>query len=170
MNELMKLIEDEIYLDKKIKFYLSKEILKEQPQNSEEILGHLEKAKHNLSFVYDIKELDYPDWLITGCYYSLYHATLALILSKGYSSKNHNATLSVVVKEFYEKGLELPELEILNKFFITSQDLIFYVDAKEKRKDASYSSKFVFEQKELNEMRQKTIEYVEKIKNLLNIN
>lgn len=168
-KELEKLIDNKSLLDSKINFYLSKGVLKKQEIDRDEIKGHIEKAKHNLFFVTNLKDSVFGDWLIAGCYYALYHSTLALILSKGYSSKNHNATLCITVKEFYEKGIEFLELEMLNKFFILSNDLVFYAEVKEKRKEASYSTKIVFDKEELEDMRHKTILYINKIKNILNL-
>lgn len=166
-KELNNLIGDKNLLEARINLYLRKKILRKQKIEKNEIRGHLAKAEHNLLFVTELKDSEFGDWLIAGCYYALYHSTLALILSKGYVSKNHNATLCVLMKEFFEKEIELLEIEMLNRFFIISNDLIFYADIKEKRKEASYSTKTLFNKEELMEMRQRTIEYVNKIKILL---
>ncbi|HLC74916.1 MAG TPA: hypothetical protein VJH88_03605 [Candidatus Nanoarchaeia archaeon] len=47
------------------------------------------------------------------CYY---HAALALILTREYSSKNHLATLCVLIKEFYRKELSKEDIEVLGEF------------------------------------------------------
>ncbi|MDP2750586.1 MAG: hypothetical protein Q8O89_07180 [Nanoarchaeota archaeon] len=91
--ELNKLLSDSKKLDDKIRFYLDKEILVKQNAQKNEILGHIAKAEHNLEFINDIKN-DFNDWILVACYYTSYHMALALILTKGYYSKNHDATLS----------------------------------------------------------------------------
>jgi len=152
-----------------IKFYLHKKLLINQNIDVDEIKGHLEKSMHNLSFVSDTIKQGYLDWAITGCYYALYHAILALILSKEYSSKNHDATLCILIKEFYQKGIDEEEIKLVNNFFLNSHDLLFYVESKIKREDASYSSNYKFDKKIVEELRIKAISLINKIKEMIKI-
>ena len=99
-----KLIEKKEVLKDKIDEFTKKEILVLQPVIADEIKGHISKAEHNLVFVKDNIKLGHFDWCISGCYYASYHAVLAMIMTKGYSSKSHLATLCVLIKEFYKKG------------------------------------------------------------------
>src|SRR3989344_7178525 len=96
----------------KINSFLTDQTIIKGPISSEEIKGHLLKAENNLRFVQENIRLNFIDWAITGCYYASYHAALSLILTKGYSSKNHLATLCVLVKEFYKNGLEKEDIQI----------------------------------------------------------
>src|SRR3989338_3098389 len=98
---LNKLLNDSDFLQRKINEFKKEKNVTEFPSDPSEQEGHLQKAEHNLNFVKDILNMHYPDWCITGCYYAVYHAALALILSKGYSSKNHDATLCILIKEYY---------------------------------------------------------------------
>ena len=162
------LINNKGILNKKIEEFLSKNILKKQKADEYEIKGHIEKAEHNLNFVKSTLELkEFNDWCITGCYYASYHIALALIMTKGYSSKNHLATLCILIKEFYKNGIEKEELELINNLFIDYQDLIFYVESKNKREDAAYSSKRLYDKREVESLRIKAALFVDKIKRVI---
>lgn len=108
----------------------------------EEIKGHLDKAEHNLIFASKIGK-NFSDWLTVVCYYLLYHMALALILKKGFFSKNHEATLCLLIKE-YHNNLTLDDINLLNNCFFDKEDVLFYASTKENRKNASYSTKFDF--------------------------
>ena len=79
---------------------------------------HVQKAIHNLQAMAIFKENGYSDWAIVGCYYAAYHMALALILKKGFSSKNHDATLCILIKEYYNKELSSLDIELLNIFLL----------------------------------------------------
>jgi len=85
-RDLKKLLEDKGMLDEKINGFLFKKILFEQNPDKNEIQGHILKARHNLRFTQEVLKLGFLDWAIVGCYYACYHAALALIMTKGYSS------------------------------------------------------------------------------------
>ena len=154
-------------LDKKINFYLDKKVLSKQRIVVGEVEGHLEKAQHNLNFISGISKKEYSDWIITGCYYAVYHAALSLILSRGYSSKNHDATLCVLIKEFFS-DLEKDEIKMINELFLDKEDLNFYVLSKKKREEASYSGKLYFDEKDVDALIRKTRMFVDKIGGILN--
>lgn len=154
-------------LQKKIQEYLEAGTINNQAIDENEIKGHIEKAEHNLNFVKDNLKLGYTDWCITGCYYAVYQAALALTLSKGYHSKNHDATLCILIKEHY-KVITEEDLELINKFYIDYQELLIYVQAKNKREDATYSSNYKFSNEIVNEQRMKSIKFINKAKEILN--
>lgn len=165
--DLNQLLNNNIIVETKIKEFFDKKILKKQAVDLEEIKGHILKAEHNLRFVLENVKIGFFDWAITGCYYACYHAALGLILTRGYSSKNHAATLCILIKEFHKKELSKEDIEILSNF-IDYQDLLFYVESKNKREDATYSTKFGFDKKEAEQLRIKAVMFVSKIKSLLN--
>lgn len=153
-------------VDERIEEFIEKKVLKKESSKGE-IKGHITKAENNLDFIKDNMKLNYLDWSITGCYYACYHAALALILTKGYNSKNHLATLLVLIKEFYKDKINEEDLELLVKF-LDYQDVLFYVESKNKREDATYSTKTKFEKREVEQLRIKAVMFVSKIKNILN--
>lgn len=154
-------------LNKRIENYLKHKILVKQEIDEKEIKGHIAKAEHNVEFVKDTLEDGYSDWAIVGCYYAAYHMALALVLKKGFSSKNHDATLCILIKEYYNKKLSRSDIELLNKVYLSNEDILFYVKSKEEREKASYSSQIIFDKKNVEDLRLKTLEFVRKAKNIL---
>lgn len=53
---------------------------------------HIDKAKYNEQFFEDVK-YDYPDWAITGLFYSALHYVDAYLVSKGHSAEDHKTRL-----------------------------------------------------------------------------
>jgi len=165
-KKLNELIKNRNLIEKRISFYLKKKILTGQPIIKSEIAGHLEKAKHNLEFVNSSFKNGFLDWTITGCYYAVYHAVLSLILFKGYSSKNHDASLCILIKEYY-KEISLEEVELINNLFLNYNDLLFYVKSKEQREIASYSGRIIFDKENVKGVISRTIDFVNKCEGLL---
>ncbi len=154
--QLKKLLESSEELNRKIEDYISKYILVKQEVDLEEIKGHIQKAKHNIQFTEDTLKQNYTDWALVGCYYAAYHIALALIMKKGFSSKSHDATLCVIIKEYYKNELDEEDMDLLNQTFLDSCDIMFYVQSKMEREKASYSSKILFDDKLINEIKIKT--------------
>jgi uncharacterized protein (UPF0332 family) len=155
-------------LDDRIDFYIKHKTLTKQTSSDSEIRGHIEKAEHNLKYtkaVLDLKKFN--DWVVVGCYYSIYHIALALILKKGYFSKNHDATLCVLIKEYYKKDLTQEDIELLNRIYFDNEDVLIYTKSKDEREKASYSTQIFFDEKSVEELRQKAILFVRKAQNIL---
>src|SRR3989339_312683 len=165
-HDLRQLLENQNLLNNTIAEFLFKKTLVQQKQDAFEIQGHLLKAENNLRFIQEVTKLGFLDWSITGCYYACYHAALALIMTKGYTSKNHLATLCVLIKEFYKKDLTKENIETLSNL-LDYQDVLFYVESKNKREDATYSTKIKFSKQEVEQLRIKSNLFVAKIKTIL---
>jgi len=114
--------------------------------------GHVLKAEHNLRFVATISKEQFYDWAVIGCYYACYHAALELIQTKRHTSKNHLATLCIIIKEFYKKKLSKEDIEILSNV-IDYEDVLFYVETKNKRESATYSTKTAFDKNDVEKLR-----------------
>ena len=168
LHELNLYLNNKEKLNNKIKELIRQETIKRQDLDEDEIRGHIMKSVHNLKFVTDNIKLKYFDWAITGCYYASYHSALALILTKNYSSKNHLATLLILIKDFYKKGLNKQEIEYLAKL-LDYQDILFYVESKDKREKATYTTRTTYDKKEVEEIKLKSSLFVSKIKNMLNL-
>lgn len=164
--DLNQLINNKKILSEKIEEFKIKNILNHQEIDFKEVRGHILKAENNLRFVAENAKLRFFDWAITGCYYACYHAALGLILTKGYSSKNHLATLCVLIKNFYNKGLKKEDIEVLSDF-IGYQDLLFYVESKNKREDATYSTRTKFDKNDTEQLRIKAVLFVSNIKSII---
>ncbi|MFT4310227.1 MAG: hypothetical protein ACMXYC_01195 [Candidatus Woesearchaeota archaeon] len=164
--DIQKLIHNPDILEEKILDLLQRKLLFRQHVDRQEIAGHILKAEHNLRFVADVFDKKYFDWALTGCYYSCYHIALALIQTKGYTSKNHFATLCIIIKEFYKKELTIEDIEIFTHF-LEYEDILFYVQTKNKREDATYSTKTKFDKKEVEHLRMQAILFIHKTKDII---
>ena len=168
IDELNQLVENEALLNAKLIFFEKKGIIKKQLIDRDGIEGHIRKAEHNLNFIFDNLKLGYNDWCITGCYYAVYQISLALILARGYSSKNHDATLCLLIKEYLKEGVDKEDISLINSLFFSYNDLLFYIQAKNKREEANYSTKYLFDKENVGRLRIKTIDFVNKAKEILN--
>ena len=168
MNEfqLKRILTSREELNKKIDDYELEKQVSNLRGDTNEIRGHIEKAEHNLKFVEQTSKTDFSDWVLVGCYYTLYHAALALLLKKGVFSKNHDATLCLLIKEYY-KELSEEEFELINFTFLNNEDILFYVQTKDKRKQASYSTKTAFDRSDVNVVVLKTRLLFNKAKEIL---
>ncbi len=89
-----------------------------------------------------------------------------MIQTKGYTSKNHLATLCIIIKEFYKKGLAKEDVETLSNF-LDYEDVLLYIESKNKREDATYSTKTLFDKKDVEKLRIQATMFVNKIKDIL---
>jgi len=148
--------------------YLDHKQIKHETEIKELIEGHIEKADHNLKFANSTLKLkEFNDWAIVSAYYSIYHASLALCALKGYSTKNHLATLLTLIREFHQKGLTKEEIETVGDTSIEKEEVLNYVEAKSKRTKASYSTEKAFDENEAENLRQKAISFVNKVKEII---
>ncbi|MEM2131273.1 MAG: HEPN domain-containing protein [Candidatus Woesearchaeota archaeon] len=164
--ELQNFLNDTNLLNERISLLLKEKQLIIQNVDKEEIKGHLEKSDNNLRFVKENIKLNFLDWAITGCYYSCYHSALALIQTKKYSSKNHLATLLILIKEFYKKEISKEDIDLLSGI-LDYEDILFYVESKNKREEATYSTKTKFDEKYVENLRIKSIMFVNKVKSIV---
>jgi len=169
MKEIWEIwIEDKGRREKDFWRYLKSKKIKKETEIKELVQGHLDKADHNLKFVKSTLEMqEFNDWAIVSAYYSIYHASLALCSLKGYSTKDHNATLLILIRDFYQNGLNKEEIEIVNKTTIEKEEVLYYVQAKNKRNKASYSTERIFDKNEAESLRQKAISFVNKVKEII---
>lgn len=129
--------------------------------------AHLDKAAHNLSFADTLKNHEgYNDWRVTGLYYAVYHASLALVSVKGYRSKSHAATILFLIRH-YRDSLDEDDYRLVDDLRLTADDAIFYNDLKERREQASYHTNTAFPDTLLAELKEQAVAYVQKCKDLL---
>ncbi|MBS3141126.1 hypothetical protein J4405_03205 [Candidatus Woesearchaeota archaeon] len=161
-------LEDEKRRIKDFQKYLKSKKVKKETEIQELVKGHIEKTDHNLKFAKSTLELkEFNDWAIVSTYYSIYHASLALCALKGYSTKDHLATLLILIKEFYKKELNKEEIETLEKITIKKEEVLYYIEAKGKRNKASYSTQKTFDLNEAEFLRTSAIKFVNKVKEII---
>jgi len=148
-----------------VKFSCSGAIIKKINNNPELVKSHLKKARHNLEFYKLNKEHHkFNDWLIVTLYYSLYHSALALITNKNYSSKNHYATILILIKEY---SITKDEARLLNELSINKEDAELYTNLKADRHYASYTTNIKFNQETTNTYETKVIDFINKTEELI---
>ena len=161
-------LEDENRRKSDFSNYLKFKKIKIEEEKDELVKGHLQKADHNLKFVKSTLDLkEFNDWAIVSSYYAIYHASLSLCALKGYSTKDHNATLLILIKEFYGKKISYEDIKMVSTSAIEKEDILYYVDARTERKKASYSTKMIFEQNEAEILGLKAINFVNKVKEII---
>lgn len=158
--DIDKLFSDKEYLENEINFFTAKKHLKKIDNNPELVTSHLKKARHNLEFYKLNKEHSkFNDWLIVTLYYSLYHSALALITNRNYSSKNHYATILILIKEY---SITKNEARLLNELSINKEDAELYTHLKDDRQDASYATNIKFGQETIEEYENQVLDFVNK--------
>ncbi len=161
-------LEDEKKRDSDFRNYLRFKKIKLEKEKDELVTGHLEKADHNLKFVKATLDLnEFNDWAIVSSYYAIYHASLSLCALKGYSTKDHNATLLILINEFFGKKLSEEDIKTVSASAIEKEDVLYYVDARAERKKASYATKQVFEKSDAEILSLKAINFVNKVKEII---
>lgn len=166
MKKIKDYFKDEVLLDNELEFHLRKGNVTKFIGAKDLVKAHLEKSKHNLGLVnLLIENGKYNDWIIVSLYYALYHSCLALLANKGYSSKNHTATLLFLIKNYSDFSCE--EVEMIEELSISKSDAEFYTDLKQERHNASYSTKNIFTKDKVTELRKKTISFINKVEAIL---
>ena len=85
---------------------------------------HLKKATYNENFFDDIKET-YPDWAITGLFYSALHLIDAVLINMGCSAEDHKMRFQYVkfikeLKPLYADYRALYDCSINARYKMTS--------------------------------------------------
>ncbi|MFH1249358.1 MAG: DNA-binding protein [archaeon] len=159
----------ELLLNKKILEETYNEYLKKKlivKNHADLSKAHLAKCGNNMEFAnYLLENNKFLDWAVVGLYYSVYHASLALLSRKGFSSKDHNATLCFLIKNFSDFSKE--EIELIDQLSIDRQDIEFYAGLKEERRKASYSTSLLFDLEKVLSLRNRAILLVNKIRGIL---
>lgn len=135
--------------------YVRKGVLRKDRMGKE---LYMKKSRHNMDFAAwlimkhdkEIPELfagdNFYDWVINAYYYAIYHAAMALVSEKGYSSKSHSATLCAVTWFYYhqKRALERKDIEMVGEA-IGSDDIEIIAKTKDMRERASYGVSESFE-------------------------
>jgi len=160
-----KLFSDKEYLEKEINFFVTKKQIKKIENNKELVNAHVKKSRHNLEFYKLNKEYTkFNDWLIVTLYYSLYHSALALITNRNYSSKNHYATILILIQEY---AITKDEARLLDELSINKEDAELYTNLKDDRHDASYATNIKFSQEIIKDYENQVLDFVNKTEELI---
>lgn len=158
-------LEDRDELQKQLSFFENKKQIQKISLGKSLVQAHIEKAKHNLEFFnLNQRNTDYNDWLIVVLYYSLYHISLSLIAHKGFKSKNHTATLLLLLREYEITHEEAQLIEVLS---LKKDDAELYTNLKEDRHNASYSTSSIFSEELIKDYKNKVIDFLDKAEELI---
>ncbi len=161
-------IKNKNVLEKDFKNYLKRETIREGATEIE-VEGHLNKAKRNLrlsrAILDDLK--DFYEWSIVSYYYSVYQAGLALCALKGYKTKSHVATISILIKFFYPQHISEEDLRNMAKTVMDEEDIKEFVELKNYREDATYSISVEYERDLAENLGDKAIEFVNKVEKII---
>ena len=161
-------VKNRAVLDKDVKNYLRRETIREGATKIE-VEGHLNKAKRNLQFSRGVLDdlNDFYEWSIVGYYYAVYQAGLALCALKGYKTKSHIATISLLIKFFYPQHLSEEDLKTVAKTIMAEEDIREFVELKNYREDATYSISIEYERGLAENLGEKAIEFVNKVEKII---
>lgn len=163
--DIDRLFADKEFLEKEINFFINKKHIKIIQENKELVQSHLKKARHNIEFYKLNKQHNkFNDWLIVTLYYALYHSALALITNKNYFSKNHYATILILIKEY---SITKDEAELLNELSINKEDAELYTNLKDDRHEASYATDIKFDQETIIDYENKVLDFINKTEELI---
>jgi len=163
-----KWIEDKELCKKAFEQYLEENTIKNEEERENLTNSHMKKVDYNLDFINNLlKQKKFYDWVIVGCYYSIYHASLALLSIKGYSSKSHLATLCALIHLYYDDKLSKEEIELVAKSSLDKEEVTYFVEAKNKRETASYGISEEFSKNEAEKLKIKAIIFINRVKEIL---
>jgi len=163
-----KWMENKEECEKEFEEYLNKGIIKKEEEKESLSKSHLKKTDYNLSLInFLLEQKRFYDWVIVGCYYAVYHAALSLLSVKGYSSKNHFATLCALIHLYYEENLNEKDIELIAEVSLDKEEVTYFVEAKNKRESASYGINEEFNKIEAEKLKVKTVLFVNKVKEIL---
>ena len=138
----------------------NKDRLKRIHPDSKKAKEHVEKAKHNLlASDYNLKG-GFDDWVVSQCYYSMYHSLLAILYKNGYESKNHECTINAVEHLIQIKKVNLNIEDIT---FIRTAEQMKAKDAKSLREHFQYGTETDVNKELLDNLVKKAKEIVEKV-------
>ncbi|MBD3248743.1 hypothetical protein GF336_01740 [Candidatus Woesearchaeota archaeon] len=157
--------------------YLKKEMIAESDKEKK---MYYNKSMHNLNLAnwlnekQDVlKELfdeNFYDWVITVYYYSVYHASLALVSMLGYKSRSHMSTLCFIIYNYYHGESEIKEDDIkIIAESIDKEDIDVIAESKSLRERASYNIHETFEKELADDVKNKTVKFLEKTRTILEI-
>lgn len=163
--DIEKLCEKPKLVEKEFAFLIQKKQIKQISENKDLANSFFQKARHNFSFYNENKKKEqYLDWLVVILYYALYHCALALITQKNYSSKNHYATILLLIKEYH---ISNTEAKLITELSISTQDAKLYTTLKEDRHNASYTTNTKFTVTQIQDYELQVLDFIQKTQDLL---
>jgi len=89
---------------------------------------------------------------------------LALITNRNYSSKNHYATILILIQEY---SITKDEAKLLHELSISKEDAELYTNLKEDRHEASYATNIKFSREMVEDYEDKVLDFINKTEELI---
>lgn len=128
---------------------------------------HIAKAEHNFKVMLYLIKGGMLDWAVNASFYSMYHCCLAILAKFGYESRNQGCTFAATETLINDRKISL-SIEKLRR--ISSSDKQETLDSEEiieLREDAQYGTETVFDVKQIQTLRDETIEFLETTQRIL---
>ena len=88
-----------------------------------------------------------------------------MISLKGYTVKNHHATILLLIKEYHQ--ITKDDVELIERLQLENEEIKIYSELKEEREKASYSTNTEFTEEKIIELKRKTIKFINKAKDIV---
>ena len=89
---------------------------------------------------------------------------MALITKRNYYSKNHHATIIILIKEY---SISEDEAELINELSIGKGEAELYTNLKQDRHDASYSTDIKFTKELIEDYQREVIKIINKAEEII---
>ncbi|MDO8563776.1 MAG: HEPN domain-containing protein [Nanoarchaeota archaeon] len=167
-------LKDENLCKKDFEEFIKRNIIRKEIETKHLRASHLSKMEYNLTFVQDLLDnKKFYDWIIVGCYYTIYRAALALLAVKGYSSKRHESTLCALTNLWHhsvrknDENLSEEDIQLIAESSLEKEEVSYFAEAKNKRETASYGIGEEFTKHEAEELHKQTIVFVNKVRKIM---
>lgn len=132
--------------------------------DTENITGHIEKAKHYLRAFDHNARGGFQDVAVANGFYAMYHALLALLHKHGYDARAQECAINAVQHLINEKKIAL-DMKYIDLIRVTDKSK--GKDAKTLREELQYGIATSVQSDVLRELHKNAIEFVEVVETLL---
>lgn len=115
------------------------------------------------------KKLYWLYWAITISYYSILYASKAMILTKGYEVKTHEAAQTALGRLCLQTEIEREDLKLLNESqkIFEEEYITYFQDARKESNLARYSAGKTYSERRVEEIYENARKFILKIKTIL---
>ncbi|MEK6960903.1 MAG: HEPN domain-containing protein [Nanoarchaeota archaeon] len=128
--------------------------------------AHVEKMLKNFQAITDFHDSGHSDWSASAAFYTLYHGLLAILAQRGYESRNQSCTFALIEALITKGEIKLLTIDDSKEIFDkdVSKDLAHSEKILDIRETMQYSTKTRLEEEEFQELKQRTRQLMEKIR------
>jgi len=139
--------------------------LKKVSPDDEKANKHIEKANHNLKAMLYMIKGNFPDWAVSGSFYTMYHCLLAILAKHGYESRNQECTFVAVEYLIKNKKIEL-DIHLIKRI-ASFEDSLESEDVLNLREKFQYGTEAAVDDAKINELLKDTKEFIVIVREIL---